>query len=86
MAAAGQPEYDLFLPSGLQQAQLRLHPEELGSLNIHLKIEDNQAVMHFVSPHSHVRAAMESMMPVLRNALQEKGSTGAKLRRSGVSG
>ncbi|WP_241771890.1 flagellar hook-length control protein FliK [Morganella morganii] len=62
-----------FSRQGLQQAQLRLHPEELGSLNIHLKIEDNQAVMHFVSPHSHVRAAMESMMPVLRNALQESG-------------
>ncbi|WP_368937819.1 flagellar hook-length control protein FliK [Morganella morganii] len=62
-----------FSRQGLQQAQLRLHPEELGSLNIHLKIADNQAVMHFVSPHSHVRAAMESMMPVLRNALQESG-------------
>ncbi|WP_413496200.1 flagellar hook-length control protein FliK [Morganella psychrotolerans] len=62
-----------FSRQGLQQAQLRLHPEELGSLNIHLKIEDNQAVMHFVSPHSHVRAAMESMMPVLRSALQESG-------------
>lgn len=62
-----------FSRQGLQQAQLRLHPEELGSLNIHLKIEDNQAVMHFISPHSHVRAAMESMMPVLRNALQESG-------------
>lgn len=62
-----------FSRQGLQQAQLRLHPEELGSLNIHLKIEDNQAIMHFVSPHSHVRAAMESMMPVLRSALQESG-------------
>ncbi|SPY77216.1 flagellar hook-length control protein FliK [Providencia rustigianii] len=42
-------------------------------MNVHLRIEDNQAVMHFVSPHSHVRAAMESMMPILRNALQESG-------------
>lgn len=62
-----------FSRQGITQAQIRLHPEELGSLNVHLRIEDNQAVMHFVSPHSHVRAAMESMMPVLRSALQESG-------------
>ncbi|CAG9415841.1 flagellar hook-length control protein FliK [Providencia alcalifaciens] len=62
-----------FSRQGVSQAQIRLHPEELGSLNVHLRIEDNQAVMHFVSPHSHVRAAMESMMPILRSALQESG-------------
>ncbi len=62
-----------FSRQGVSQAQIRLHPEELGSLSVHLRIEDNQAVMHFVSPHSHVRAAMESMMPVLRSALQESG-------------
>lgn len=62
-----------FSRQGISHAQIRLHPEDLGSLNVHLRIEDNQAVMHFVSPHSHVRAAMESMMPVLRNALQESG-------------
>lgn len=62
-----------FSRQGISHAQIRLHPEDLGSLNVHLRIEDNQAMMHFVSPHSHVRAAMESMMPVLRNALQESG-------------
>lgn len=62
-----------FARQGISQAQIRLHPEELGSLNVHLRIEDNQAVMHFVSPHSHVRAAMETMMPILRSALQESG-------------
>ncbi|MEX9461436.1 flagellar hook-length control protein FliK [Providencia vermicola] len=62
-----------FSRQGISHAQIRLHPEELGSLNVHLRIEDNQAVMHFVSPHSHVRAAMETMMPMLRNALQESG-------------
>lgn len=62
-----------FSRQGISHAQIRLHPEELGSLNVHLRIEDNQAVMHFISPHSHVRAAMETMMPILRNALQESG-------------
>lgn len=62
-----------FSRQGVSHAQIRLHPEELGSLNVHLRIEDNQAVMHFVSPHSQVRAAMETMMPILRNALQESG-------------
>ncbi|MDO1752448.1 flagellar hook-length control protein FliK, partial [Escherichia coli] len=59
-----------FSRHGVSHGQIRLHPEELGPLNVDLRIEDNQAVMHFVSPHSQVRAAMETMMPILRNALQ----------------
>ncbi|EKT58574.1 flagellar hook-length control protein FliK [Providencia sneebia] len=62
-----------FSREGISHAQLRLYPEELGLLNIQLHIEDNQAVMHFISQHSHVRSTMEAMMPLLRSALQENG-------------
>ncbi len=46
----------LFTRQGQQSAQLRLHPEELGQVHISLKLDDNQAQLQMVSPHSHVRA------------------------------
>lgn len=62
-----------FNRNGLQQAELRLHPQELGALHIHMSVEDNQAQLHFVSAHQNVRAALEAALPGLRHALAESG-------------
>ncbi|WP_340620604.1 flagellar hook-length control protein FliK [Xenorhabdus siamensis] len=62
-----------FNRNGLQQAELRLHPQELGALHIRMNVEDNQAQLHFVSAHQHVRAALEAALPNLRHALAENG-------------
>lgn len=63
----------LFTRQGKQSAELRLHPEDLGQVQISLKIDDNQAQLQMVSPHSHVRAALEAALPVLRTSLAESG-------------
>ncbi|MGP6378749.1 flagellar hook-length control protein FliK [Yersinia bercovieri] len=63
----------MFSRNGQQSAELRLHPQELGALQISLKMEDNQAQLHFASAHSQVRAALEAAMPSLRSALAESG-------------
>ncbi|AIN18661.1 flagellar hook-length control FliK family protein [Yersinia rochesterensis] len=63
----------MFSRNGQQNAELRLNPQELGALQISLKIEDKQAQLHFVSAHSQVRAAIEAAMPSLRTALAESG-------------
>ncbi|EIV7687690.1 flagellar hook length control protein FliK [Salmonella enterica] len=63
----------LFTRQGQQNAQLRLHPEELGQVHISLKLDDNQAQLQMVSPHSHVRAALEAALPMLRTQLAESG-------------
>ncbi|MBW5814999.1 flagellar hook-length control protein FliK [Yersinia kristensenii] len=63
----------MFSRNGQQNAELRLNPQELGALQISLKIEDKQAQLHFVSAHSQVRAAIEAAMPNLRTALAESG-------------
>ncbi len=63
----------MFNRQGQQTAELRLHPEDLGSIQISMKIQDNQAQIHFVSGHSQVRAAIESAMPELRTALADNG-------------
>ncbi|MCA6999423.1 flagellar hook-length control protein FliK [Dickeya solani] len=63
----------MFNRNGQQTAELKLHPEELGSLHIMLKIEDNQAQIHLVSGNSQVRSALESALPHLRSAMAESG-------------
>jgi len=63
----------LFTKQGQQSAELRLHPEDLGQVQISLKIDDNQAQIQMFSQHSHVRAALEAALPVLRTQLAENG-------------
>lgn len=63
----------LFTRQGKQSAELRLHPEDLGQVQISLKLDDNQAQLQMVSPHSHVRAALEAALPTLRTSLAESG-------------
>ncbi|HGA2242020.1 TPA: flagellar hook length control protein FliK [Enterobacter roggenkampii] len=72
----------LFTKQGQQTAELRLHPEDLGLVQISLKLDDNQAQLQMVSAHSHVRAALEAALPVLRTSLAENG---IQLGQSSVS-
>ncbi|MEG1209816.1 MAG: flagellar hook length control protein FliK [Leclercia sp.] len=72
----------LFTRQGQQTAELRLHPEDLGQVQITLKLDDNQAQLQMVSGHSHVRAALEAALPMLRTQLAENG---IQLTQSSVS-
>ncbi|MQB53644.1 flagellar hook-length control protein FliK [Rahnella sp. RcJ3] len=80
-AQLGTPEWQqqlgqqvmMFNRQGQQTAELRLHPADLGSIQISMKIENNQAQLHFVSGHSGVRSAIEAAMPELKTALADNG-------------
>ncbi|EJD6094944.1 flagellar hook length control protein FliK [Citrobacter freundii] len=63
----------LFTRQGQQSAELSLHPQDLGQVHISLKLDDNLAQLQMVSPHSHVRAALEAALPMLRTQLAESG-------------
>ncbi|RWR03917.1 hypothetical protein ED28_02705 [[Pantoea] beijingensis] len=86
----GSPEWQqalgqhivMFSRNGQQNAELKLHPQDLGTLQISLKLDNDQAQLTLVSGHSHVRAALEAAMPQLRSALAENGIT---LGQSNVS-
>lgn len=77
----GSPEWQqalgqqvlLFSRNGQHAAELRLHPEDLGSIQISLKLDNDQAQLNMISGHSQVRAALEAAMPHLRTALAESG-------------
>ncbi|MGK3144314.1 flagellar hook-length control protein FliK [Pantoea sp. C2G6] len=63
----------MFSRNGMQNAELRLHPADLGAIQISLKLDNDQAQISLVSSHSHVRAALEAAIPQLRSALAESG-------------
>jgi flagellar hook-length control protein FliK len=77
----GSPEWQqalgqqilMFSRNGQQTAQLHLHPQDLGSIQISLKLDNDQAQLSMVSNHSQVRAALEAAMPQLRASLAESG-------------
>lgn len=58
---------------GVHSAELRLHPQDLGSLKISLVMKSDQTDMTFISGHSQVRMALEAALPHLKHALAESG-------------
>lgn len=56
-----------------QHVSLQLNPPQLGPLEIHLHIKDDQATALFVSSHGAVREAIENSMSRLRDNFQDQG-------------
>jgi flagellar hook-length control protein FliK len=54
-------------------AQLTLHPPQLGSIEITLKLDKDQASAHFVSANAEVRAVIEAATPRLREMFAGAG-------------
>lgn len=72
----------MFSRANMHSAEIRLHPEELGSLHITLRVQQDQAQIHIISEHPHVRNAMEQAIPFLRTAMAESG---VQLEQASVS-
>ncbi len=59
--------------NGIQIAELRLDPPELGPLRITINLSDNVAHASFVSPHAMVRQTVENALPQLQQLLAQAG-------------
>ena len=70
--ALGQ-QLSSFTRNGVHHAELRLHPEELGPLQVNLRLNHDRIQLHFITDHLPVRAALEAAMPQLRTSLAESG-------------
>lgn len=57
----------------VQQARIQLDPPELGSLQVRIHIQNDQATIHVQAQHTHVRDALESNAFRLRDALANDG-------------
>ncbi|MDQ2149800.1 flagellar hook-length control protein FliK [Alcaligenaceae bacterium C4P045] len=59
--------------TGMQTAELRLDPPDLGPIRVTLTIQDGTAHAAFSSAHGAVRQAIEASMPQLQQALAQSG-------------
>lgn len=59
--------------SGVQEARLQLHPRELGTINVQIRIEPRGASVWFAAEHPAARAALESTLPQLRERFAADG-------------
>ncbi|POT54797.1 hypothetical protein C3432_26210 [Citrobacter amalonaticus] len=66
-------QMSIYTRNGIQNAELRLNPQELGVIRINMQLNSDQATLHFVSENHQVRAALEAAMPQLRTSLAESG-------------
>ncbi len=58
---------------GTHDARLSVHPEHLGEIHVHLRMDGNAAEVAFSSPHAPVRDALEQSLPRLRDMLGDAG-------------
>lgn len=66
-------QISMFTRNGIHNAELRLHPQDLGALQLNIRMNQEQAQVHIVSDNHQVRAALEAAMPQLRTSLAEAG-------------
>ncbi len=59
--------------AGVQSARLKLHPENLGALDIKIQIDDDAARVWFTAQNGHAREALESALPKLRELFAQQG-------------
>ena len=60
---------------GIQNAEIKLNPQELGSLHIKLAMIDDKIDLHMAVAHNMVKGVLESALPMLRSSLEQQGIT-----------
>lgn len=63
----------LFSRDGIQHAELRLHPEELGAVQVSMRMSNERMQIHFIADNLLARDALENSLPSLRQSLAESG-------------
>ncbi len=57
----------------LQTAEVQLHPEDLGSMQIKLNLQQDQLSVQFIVQQGAAKEALEQQMPRLRDMLEQQG-------------
>jgi flagellar hook-length control protein FliK len=58
---------------GVQSARLKLHPENLGPLDVRIQVEEDGARVWFAAQHGQTREALEAAIPRLRELFADQG-------------
>lgn len=65
----------MFNRQGIQTANIKLNPQELGSLHIKLDMIEDKMNLHMMAAHAVVKSVLESALPYLKSSLEEQGIT-----------
>ena len=79
----GHPNWDqalgqrvsILARDGIQVAELKLQPPELGAVDVRIRVRDGEAVVHFTAQSAAAREAIDLALPRLREMLAESGLT-----------
>lgn len=63
----------LYLSQGVPEARLLLCPDELGSIEVHIRLEAGQVQLAFRAEHPMVREVLQAALPGLSGALAQQG-------------
>jgi flagellar hook-length control protein FliK len=66
---------NMMISKGMNQAEIRLNPPELGLLEVKIQVQGDQTNVNFSTPHGQVRDALDAALPRLREMLEENGLT-----------
>lgn len=70
---------------GLAQAEIRLHPQELGQVAVRIELEDGRARLHFETAQVQAAAIIEQALPRLRELFAHEGLQLAQVQVSAQS-
>lgn len=62
-----------FVSNDVQSATLRLSPEHLGPVEVHIDVRESQVNVNFSAAHAETRAALEQTVPRLREIFASSG-------------
>ena len=65
----------LMVRDGIDHAQLRLNPAEMGPIEVRISLDGTQAQVDFSAAHASTRQALQDALPALAGALREQGLT-----------
>lgn len=61
------------LGEGMQKAEIRVTPENLGPIHVHIQIKDDKTDIQFTALHPQAREALETSIPRLREMFAQQG-------------
>ena len=82
-APLGSPEFapalgsqlSVMVREGIDHAQLKLNPAEMGPIEVRISLDGTQAQVDFSAAHAATRQALQDAVPALASALRENGLT-----------
>lgn len=58
---------------GIQKVELSVSPQDMGPINVHIRLENDKADIRFTAAHATTRDALEASIPRLRDMFSQQG-------------